>query len=177
MTLLIEPADVLARCAYAEIDGPHAGFYGEGSEVEALRGKRRDGLSFHDLGHSDRAYLEQMCRSVRHPLMKYLDGVQQFVLRSVDRVALGHLLVPPEVEFSERHMSFAQYVSKPHNDENDARAIQSAPGSYKLADDPLTIGRRKLLLDGYHRAVAFWWFAGPGATIDAYAPDPFQSVD
>src|SRR3954462_14184382 len=98
MTLLIEPADVLARWAYAEIDGPHAGFYGDGVEVETLRGKRREGMGFHDLPPSDRAYLEQMCRSVRHPIMKYLDGVQQFVLRSLDRVALGHLLVPPEVD-------------------------------------------------------------------------------
>ena len=36
---------------------------------------------------------------------------------------------------------------------------------------PVTVGRNSFLLDGYHRAVAFWWFARPGATMNAYVPD------
>ena len=103
--------------------------------------------------------------------MKHLDEVQQFVLKPMDRIALGHLFVPREVEHSDRYMSFAEYVYKPRSEENDARAAEPTLGGYKTPDDPVTVGRHSFLLDGYHRAVAFWWFARPGATMNAYVPD------
>ena len=68
-------------------------------------------------------------------------------------------------------MSFAEYICKPYPDENDPRVAEPTLGGYKAPGDPLTVGRQSLLLDAYHRAVSFWWFAGPGATIEAYVPD------
>ena len=68
-------------------------------------------------------------------------------------------------------MSFAEYICKPYPHEIDPRIAEPTLGGYKAPGDPLTVGRQSLLLDAYHRAVSFWWFAGPGATIEAYVPD------
>ena len=169
--MFVEPAEVLARWAYSDIAGTRAAAYDAAPDIETLRSKRREGVGFHDLARDEREHLEHLCRTVRAPLMKYLDEVQQFVLKPMDRVDLAYLCVPREVEQSDRSMSFAEYACRPQTEQNDARAAQSMLGGYKVPHDPLTVGRQSLLLDGYHRAVTFWWFAGPGAKIDAYVPD------
>jgi hypothetical protein len=99
--MFVEPAEVLARWAYSDIAGTRAAAYDAAPDIETLRSKRREGVVFHDLARDEREHLEHLCRTVRAPLMKYLDEVQQFVLKPMDRVDLAYLFVPREVEQSD----------------------------------------------------------------------------
>jgi len=125
--MFVEPAEVLARWAYSDIAGTRAAAYDAAPDIETLRSKRREGVVFHDLARDEREHLEHLCRTVRAPLMKYLDEVQQFVLKPMDRVDLAYLFVPREVEQSDRSMSFAEYACRPQTEQNNARAARRKP--------------------------------------------------
>jgi hypothetical protein len=142
--------------------------------MEALRARRSGGVSFDDLSEDDRNYLATECAQVRKPLMKCFGASDNFRLIAVARDQLGALRVPPWwPEIVGKRVSFAEFESIPARDAHDPRNVTGTKESYALPRDPVTIAhfaQQAWLLDGYHRAVAFWRYAPADASLDAYEP-------
>jgi hypothetical protein len=93
----------------------------------------------------------------------------------VDKDVLATLLVPPMVsgDSQMRFFPFAEFMDIPSADSNDSRNVVFAPTGYQVPSDLLTIGRfyqHPVLLDGYHRAAAFWKFGPADGSVMAYEP-------
>src|SRR5262245_57912323 len=165
---------VQALWSYSEIiDSSLAHCYNNQRNVESLRAKRRDRVPFDALSVHERSNLAFMCASIRKPLMIFLAGIDDFQNRSLRKEQIATLIVPPAVLGKMETMLFETYMSTRHPDPRDARNVAARPEGYQDPTDPLTIGRydgNLILVDGYHRAAAFWKFAPAGAVISAFCP-------
>jgi hypothetical protein len=142
--------------------------------LDALRIKRRSRLPFEGLSAEDRYWLAFMCWPVRPNLMVLMAGIDRFCEVELAKARLAKLLVPPMVSNILRFMPFDEYVVTPCSSPKDARNVTATPGSYEHPPDAVTVGRfhdSQVLLDGYHRAAAFWKFAPSDASIRSYLPD------
>ena len=168
-------AEVLARWGYSEVlDGTFAAMY-NGPDADALRNKRRNTTPFEALTDDDKYSLAFQAANIRVKLILYLAGVERFALVDVDRTILGRLIVPPNVwrDSQGNFYPFAHYITTSTNEAGDARAIVIDPKDYRSPDDPITIGRsyqHPILIDGYHRAAAFWKCGPRDGSIPAYFP-------
>jgi hypothetical protein len=169
--------EVQARWAYGEVtDGTLSHTYDGLPWIGALRQKRTDGVEFSNLPEEDRYALALACAFVRPNLMIFFTGVEQFREVSLNRAALGNVLVPPMVspDLNGQFLNFDAFVAlPPPADPGDARNVDGNPANYQAPSDPLTIGRyfnRLVLVDGFHRAVRFWRAAPGNATIRCFVP-------
>jgi hypothetical protein len=162
--------------SYSEIaDSNFAHCYNNQRDIDTLRAKRQDHVPFAALSADERYDLALMCASIRSPLMIFLVGVDRFQSCSLHKGQIASLVVPPAVLGKMESMPFEAYMNTSHSDSRDARNVAARPEGYQNPTDPLTIGRYQnnlVLLDGYHRAAAFWKFAPAGALIQAFCPQP-----
>jgi len=176
LTILASIAEVQARWGYSEIlDGTFSYAYDNGHDTASLREKRRNGVPFENLTKSDKYSLAFQSSLVRVNLLPYLAGVEGLGLIELDRTELGKLFVPPNVwkDSQGSFHPFEHYIATTTNEVGDARTVNIDPADYKLPIDPITIGRsyqHRVLIDGYHRAAAFWKFGPSDGTISAYLP-------
>jgi hypothetical protein len=168
--------DVQARWGYSEIvNSNFSALYDaqpflNKDQLDALRAKRQSGVPFTDLAGEDRYWLAFMCWSIRTNLMIFMAGIDRFRDEQLSKTALAALIVPPMVSNIREFMRFTEYIQTPCSEPGDARNVT---GGYRPSADPLTLGRLHnglVLLDGYHRAAAFWRFAPESTSISAYVP-------
>jgi hypothetical protein len=165
--------DVLARWAYSEIVGARTSNKYDGSPgIDALRAKRNAGTLFVGLSALEREMLTQGWTDVRQFMLRFMNDVAGFRLIDLTKGQLKQLFVFPEVshDLNRRFETFETFMILPRTDMGDPRG-ETRP--YQVCADPLTIGRhckKKVLIDGYHRAVSFWKSAPEGAVIAAYDP-------
>jgi len=175
-TAAVSLSDVEARWAYSEIvDSNVAHRYGSDCRVESLRAKRRADVSFTHPTSDERCSLKLMCACVRAPLVAFLRGIESFEVVALTKMQLSALHVPPAVSQTNGLITFERYLDTPSSDPGDARNIVATPKGYRSPDHPMTVGRRSeksVLVDGYHRAVAFWKYAPAESVIPAYCPRP-----
>jgi hypothetical protein len=173
---IVSLSDVQARWAYSEIvDSNFQHFYDNAPMIDTLRSKRRSGESYWQLPHDERELLGSFCRRVRPNLMQYVASVAGFNEVSLSRHQLGVVQVPPNVlgTLDYGFPPFGEFMMIPASDVQDSRNIVCDPAKYRSPSDPLTIGQyngKSVLIDGYHRAAAFWKCGVPGGSIPAYIP-------
>jgi len=170
--------DVLARWGYSEIvDSNFERCYDNAPDIEALRVRRRNRTQFGELSPAERYNLAFQCAGTRRNLLVYLVSLDAFRLVALTREQIGELIVPPNIwhpDSLDRFVSFSDFMTKTRaQDPRDSRNVVCDAGLYRPPSDPLTIARcyqHSVLLDGYHRAAAFWKYAA-GGSLCAYAPD------
>jgi hypothetical protein len=169
--------DVQARWAYSEItDAVSSADYDGVPDIDALRAARRAGTPFEKLSPTQRYDLARGCFFARPMLMAYLLSVSSFVLSELTRADLEAIVIPPNVwapASQGRFVPFRYFITTPASDPNDSRNVVCSPESYKLPSEPLTIGyfyQHRVLIDGYHRAAAFWKCAPIHDRLPAYVP-------
>jgi hypothetical protein len=172
---------VQALWSYSEIvDSNFAHCYDNQQNIDTLRAKRRGRVPFTALSADERYGLAFMCASIRNPLMVFLAGIEDFQRRSLHKSQIATLIVPPAVLERIEAASFETYINTSHPDPRDPRNVAARPEGYQNPTDPLTIGRYQnnlVLLDGYHRAAAFWKFAPADALIQSFYPQPLAPLE
>jgi hypothetical protein len=174
--------DVQAHWGWTEISGTHSEWYRDSSNIEELRRKRKDGMSFKELSADEKYLLAFRCAGLRMLLMTFMTGIQEFDLIQLDRSTLGKLWVPPNVwrgSLGTWHQ-FSRYINTPTEEGKDARKLVIDPEEYQPPQDPIIIGRSfdwLVMIDGYHRAALFWKFAPANGTIPAYFPKGVELSD
>jgi hypothetical protein len=173
----ISVLDVQARWAYSEITGAvYSPSYDSLPDIDALRAARRARTPFEELSPTQRYSLAWGCFSARPALMLYLLSVSGLILSELTRADLAAIMIPPNVwhpESQGRFVPFEHFITTRACDPKDSRNVVCSPESYKLPNEPLTIGyfyQHRVLLDGYHRAVAFWKCAPAHGRLPAYVP-------
>jgi len=171
--------NVLAQWGYSEvIDSQSESCYANVPNIEAIREKRRTAVPFSRLSEPERDALATACRNCRPSLMHFFNGVIGFQLIPVNREYVGALWIPPhawEPQAQGRFVRFAQFEAIPPHTESpgDARNVICRP-KYEPPADPLAVGwyqnHQPILLDGFHRAVAFWRCAPAGSLLRVYSP-------
>jgi len=176
-TTSIPLLDVLARWAYSEIvNSNFAHDYNNGRDIETLRTKRRNCTPFEELTPEERYNLAFQCACVKPNLIVFTTGTDVFDIVEINRNALAKLFVPPNVWWPTsqgQFFYFDRFMGTTSEDAADCRNVVLKEQSYQLPTDPLTIGRsygHPILLDGYHRAAAFWKFGPAEGKLCAYLP-------
>ena len=168
--------DVQARWGYSEIvDATLSHYYDNVNGIEALRVKRREGIPFNQLAAAERYALAFGCACVRPNLFVYFVGTKGFDLVQLNRDAIGHLIVPPNVwrDSQGQFHPFSHYITTTTDEVGDARLLGPPPNGYLVPADPLTVGHsftHPIMLDGYHRAALFWKYGPPEGTLFVYMP-------
>jgi hypothetical protein len=166
--------EVQARWAYSEILSVNAGsWYDNGHEIQALRSKRSAAISFSSLSENEKYNLAFTCASVRTNLMVFFTGIEGFDLTQLTRADLRNLIVPSNVSGLPGICTFDTYIVTPTSAPGDARNVRGTATTYQPPTDPLTIGhcyQYRVLVDGYHRAAAFWKYGPITGSIEGYAP-------
>jgi hypothetical protein len=179
------PDEVLARWAYSElISDNYAHFQG----IEQLLEQARRQVRFTDLAPAEHDLLVRAWKQVRGPpLQPFLDGIEAFRLARWGPAELAQVLVlrqfvadvlspslgvpmtfetwiraEPIKPLHQLHARFAIYDPTPRSDEAEPLAVGLTPGPQ----------RQQLLVDGYHRAVRFWYrrIKDPAATLPVFVP-------
>src|ERR1700758_1741974 len=108
--------DVEARWAYGEITDSNFGAYYDNpfcqTQLDALRNKRRSGVSFAELTTEDRQCLAFMCRCVRTSLLMFVARVNQFREVPLSKTDLATLMVPRLIS-NLPVMPFTLYIDTP----------------------------------------------------------------
>jgi hypothetical protein len=165
--------DALAEWAYSEIvEGVSSRDY-EPLVPDELRRKRRLALPFSRLSQSDRYCLARACWKVRPLILIHLIGITRFELANINKAELANILVPPTaaIELRGNYATFELYMAIPSDDQKDARNILPSQ-NWSPPDAPLTLGyhfQHRVLIDGFHRAAAFWR-SSTGGGLKAYVP-------
>jgi hypothetical protein len=171
--------EVLGRWAYSEIvEGTLAADYDDLEGVEELRNQHRSAVPYEALRDAEKNLLAFLCAVVRpFPFAFYASAIRRFKVIQLTKDQLSQLLVMPQVDADElkgRFVSFGGFfVSTPPNSLKDCRNVIKPSGGYTLPADALTVGlhqQNHVLIDGYHRAVAYMRWAPADATIAAYVP-------
>jgi hypothetical protein len=174
----ISQADLLAQWGYSEVINSYSeNCYAHVPNIDAIRKKRESGMPCSDLTEDEREALASSCANCRPVLMHFLAGITRFQLNPINRQYVGALLVPPSVwhpQSKGEFVRFAEWVDiPPHTDHpGDARNVVCRP-IYEPPIHALAIGRHNaepILVDGFHRTVAFWRCASAGALLQAYVP-------
>jgi hypothetical protein len=154
-------------------------YYENVPSVDRLREYRRRAVGLNELTPEQLNALAAACVAVRPNLIEpYFRPIQSFRRTVLTRGQIGDLLVPPNVwhpQSQGRFERFAEFVLiRPLNsDPADSRNVPGNRETYNLPVDPVTVGLRgqdPILLDGYHRAVAFWRYGPADSSLQAYVP-------
>jgi hypothetical protein len=175
---MVSKLEVLARWAYSEItDGVAPQQYdGQVYGLDDLRAARTAGTSFNDLTHTQRYSLAWGCFNVRPALMAYLVSVGEFNAAELIRADLGNLWIPPNVwgeQSGGKFVRFSHYITTQTPEPRDARNVVCDPATYQLPAEPVTVGYfydLPVLIDGFHRAAAFWRCGPAGGSLPTYMP-------
>jgi hypothetical protein len=165
--------DALAEWAYSEIvEGVSAGEYGP-LVTDGLRRKRRLAVPFSRLSQSERYFLARACWMVRPLILIHLLGITHFELADINKSELANILVPPNAakELRGNYTTFELYMEIPSDDPKDARNVLPTQ-SWLPPNAPLTLGyhfQHRVLIDGFHRAAAFWRSSTDGG-LKAHVP-------
>ncbi len=178
---IFSPSYVFARWAYSEItEGALKDGYDGVPGIEELRRKRGERVPLKSLSSEDHFALAEACVTARPMLLGPAAGLDGFEKRTITKVQLAAALVAPTVAWVELQGQFAPFEIfmnlPPPASQKDARNVKENPNGYLPPEDPITFGRlggSLVLLDGYHRAAAFWKFAPASATLEAFVPPPF----
>lgn len=170
--------DVLARWGYSEIvDSNTERHYDNGRDIAGLRAKRQSGVPFEDLSPEERYNLAFQSGWVRNALVVYTIGAELFDVVDIDHSILAKFVVPPNVwhpASQGQFVPFEHFMTTTSPNPRDSRNATLRASYYQQQPpDPLTIGRlydQPILLDGYHRAAAFWKFGPADGTIKTYVP-------
>lgn len=172
---------VLAQWAYSELLTRHE--YGSLNYVQSLKAGKAQGTNFDELVPNDRALLGRAWEDVRggnSVFAEALQNVQTFRLIEWTRDQLGDVYVIPyfvsdmSPNLNDR-VTFKHWIKadpiKPLHQTHARFALYGAdpPG----ADDPVVVGQLRgdeRLLDGYHRAVRFWYNTRPNAAFRVWRP-------
>jgi hypothetical protein len=174
----ISQADVLAQWGYSEVINSHSeNCYADVPNIDEIRKKRESGMPCSELTEDERRALATACTNCRPVLTNFLAGITRFQRKPINRQYLGVVLVAPCVWHPESKgelVRFAEWVDIPPLTDHpgDARNV-ICRSVYEPSTDALTIGRHNaepILVDGFHRAVALWRCAAPGALLQAYVP-------
>jgi hypothetical protein len=174
----ISQADVLAQWGYSEVINSHSeNCYADVPNIDEIRKKRESGMPCSELTEDERRALATACTNCRPVLTNFLAGITRFQRKPINRQYLGVVLVAPCVWHPESKgelVRFAEWVDIPPLTDHpgDARNV-ICRSVYEPSTDALTIGRHNaepILVDGFHRAVALWRCAAPGALLQSYVP-------
>jgi hypothetical protein len=168
--------EVQAQWAYSEIvGGTLASNYNNVAGIVALRARRQANVPFASLSQAEVQALAMACMTVRPNMMIFFQSVQSFHLQQLDKVAIGQLWVPPMAIGVLQCWPFSYYVTTQHSSPQDARNVACTPATYVPPPEPITVGisppQQHVLIDGYHRAVAFYRCGPATGSIPAYIPD------
>jgi hypothetical protein len=172
--------EVLGRWAYTEVvkgEGTLAAHYDNRDGVEELRKQRQDGAPYDALTNAEKHLLAFLCAVVRPvPFTLYASAIRRFELIQLTKDQLSALLVMPQVDaaLNGKFVRFEDFAISPApKSPKDCRNVKQPAGEYTKPVDALTVGgspQSGVLIDGYHRAMAFMRWASQDATIAAYVP-------
>jgi hypothetical protein len=172
---------VLGRWAYSELLGEHGPGYQTKVPPDLMQ-KARRGVPFDELGQEDlRRLLHGWCAVRGIPMLtEPLKGISKFELKSWNK---GDLAAVQIVPFFAREIVGDNSVTVRFGTWMDTEPIEPLPASHprcavvappSAQADPITVGRHAdgtlVLIDGYHRAGAFWRSTDPDAQVLAYVP-------
>jgi hypothetical protein len=173
---------VLAQWAYSELLTRHE--YEYYNYLQGLMTRKAQGTSFDDLVRDEQALLVQAWEDVRGGQTVFaaaLQNVQTFQLMEWTRDKLGDVYVIPHfvLDMSQNQndtVTFRNWIRadpiRPLHQTHARYAFYRA--SLPGADDPGLVGQLggfEHLLDGYHRAVRFW-YTRPNTQFRVWQPIP-----
>lgn len=188
MTDVVGQDDVLARWAYTEVlSNEHGASYRNAGVPAELAEKAGRAVPFDQLDQDERRSLLSGWRAVRgvEAVTDLLQDISTFELKQWKRSDLAAVLV---LRFFLRDVmsdSLVHRLRLPFDiwinaepvrplHQSHPRYAANRPGASQV--DPLTVGRYAdgalVLLDGYHRAAAFWSRTDPNAQLLVYVPTP-----
>jgi hypothetical protein len=184
MTGDLTPDYVRARWAYSELLSIVQGHKYQGPGVPELREKARQGVPFEALDQEDCNLLLDRWHAARGVdiFTQALAGISEFQLAHWKRDDLVAVLVIPHFVRDIVSESIATAVQVPFGawiETEPVRPLHQWHARYAAISppspqtDPITVGRigeKFFLLDGYHRAVAFWNRIDPDSQLLAYVP-------
>jgi hypothetical protein len=133
------------------------------------------GVPFASLSQAEVRALATVCVTVRPAMMIFLQSVKSFHIQQLDKAAIGKLWVPPMVIGILQCWPFSYYLTTQHSSPQDARNVACTPATYVPPLEPITVGisppQQHVLIDGFHRAVAFHRCGPATGSIPAYIPD------
>jgi hypothetical protein len=183
---LITTDEICARWAYSELLSVEQGHKYRGAGIPELREKVRQGIPFEELDQGERKRLRTAWNEVRGALTPFLDSISAFQLVYWSKDDLADVCVIPYFMLdimSDHLLNFVQQLPfkiwieatpvRPLHQWHARYAVDSEPSRQQ---GPVILGRYPadpwplVLLDGYHRAVAFWRRSDPSAKLPVYKP-------
>lgn len=187
----VSPDEVRARWAYSEL---LSGRY-DGRGVEDLMAKSRQRVPFAKLGTEDRDLLARAWAQVRGTefFNAAIESIEAFQLKHWSARELSRVVVIPDLlaDVVSRSLTVLPIPFELWINADPIKPLHQGHARYAMYDpvphvgeiEPLTVGltpsqqagqgeRRLMLLDGYHRAVRFWYRRSvePTATLPVFIP-------